>query len=77
METPYGVAVTVSHVADGHAGRVLADVPESDLTAHQSARQTLRVPVIELERDDRMRRLDSKIRNGGILFAGTVVISIK
>jgi len=73
VKTSYRIAVTVPYVADSHAGRVLADVPERNLTAHQAARQTLRVSMVELERNDRIRRLDREIRNGRIFYMNTVI----
>lgn len=66
METSDGIAVPVSQVADGYVRRALADVPVRDLPAQQPARQALRVPMVELERDDRMRRLDRKVRSVGL-----------
>lgn len=61
--------MAVPYVADGHVGRVLTDVPERYLAAHQTAGQTLRVPVVELQRDDRMRRFDRET-GGGRVFCG-------
>jgi hypothetical protein len=58
METPDGIAMPISQVADGYVRRALANIPVRDLTAHQSARQALCVAMVELERDDRMRRFD-------------------
>lgn len=75
VETPNGIPVTVSDVADGHGGGILAHVPEGDLAAHQTARQTLRVPVVELEGDDRMVRFNREVRGGRVLCNDNVTKS--
>lgn len=67
VEAPDRIPVAVTYVADGHVGRVFADVPKRHLSAHQATGQTLRIPVVELQGDDRMRRLDRETRDGGVL----------
>jgi len=68
VETSDWIPMTVPYIADGHVGWALSDVPERDLAAHQTTGQALRVPVVELERDDRMWRFNRKIRSGGVLW---------
>lgn len=67
VETSDWIPVTIPYVTDCHVGRTLADVPERDLAAHQTASQALCVSMVELKCNDRMRRLDREIRSSGVL----------
>lgn len=75
IKAPDGIAMTGPYVADGHGIRSFAHVPKRHLAADQAARQKLRVPVVELQSDDWVRRLDREVWNGGVLCESTKVIS--
>lgn len=68
--------MTAPYITDRDVRRVLADVPDRNLAAHQATRQAMCISGVKLQLGDRVRRLYGEIRDGEVLWKRGVLILI-